>query len=116
MFIIFNVMENIKADKKAANTAAYEGESVSLVEPMLVSGGSRHRAALTDLAIELAAKSAGLRRSLPEGVLNALADLVRGDGLLLQQSDRRPQYTSGRYRASTEEGLQRRSREAEPPD
>ena len=70
-------MENIKTDKEAANTAAYEGESVSLVEPMLVSGGSRHRAALTDLAIELAAKSAGLRHSLPEGVLNALADLVR---------------------------------------
>lgn len=44
---------------------------------MLVGSGSRHRAALTDLATDLVAKSAGLRRSLPEGVLSALANLVR---------------------------------------
>ncbi|MBI3129671.1 MAG: Fic family protein [Candidatus Tectomicrobia bacterium] len=47
------------------------------MEPLLVSESSRHRAALTDLAVELAARSAGFRRSLPEGVLTALADLVR---------------------------------------
>jgi Fic family protein len=52
-------------------------ETVSMMEPLLISEGSRHRAALTDLAVELAAHSAGLRRSLPEGVLTALADLVR---------------------------------------
>lgn len=52
-------------------------EAVSMMEPLLISEGSRHRAALTDLAVELAAHSAGFRRSLPEGVLTALADLVR---------------------------------------
>jgi Fic family protein len=47
------------------------------MEPLLVPEGSRHRAGLTDLAVELAARSAGLRRSLPEAVVRALADLVR---------------------------------------
>ena len=52
-------------------------EAVSMMEPLLISEGSRHRAALTDLAVELGAHSAGFRRSLPEGILTALADLVR---------------------------------------
>ena len=70
-------MEDSKADKKPDILAADRGESIDLMEPLLVSEGSRHRAALTDLAVELAAKSAGFRRSLPDGVLTALADLVR---------------------------------------
>jgi Fic family protein len=53
------------------------GEAVSSMEPLLISAGSRHRESLTDLAVELAAHSTGFRRSLPEGVLTALADLVR---------------------------------------
>jgi Fic family protein len=53
------------------------GESVALMEPMLISEGSRFRGELTDLAVELAARSAGFRRSLPEGMVTALADLVR---------------------------------------
>jgi Fic family protein len=53
------------------------GEPVSVMEPMLIPEGSRHRGALTDLAVDLAARSAGFRRSLPEGVRTALADLVR---------------------------------------
>src|SRR6202030_3490573 len=52
-------------------------EPVSLMEPMLISEGSRFRGELTDLAIELAARSAGFRRSLPDGIVTALADLVR---------------------------------------
>lgn len=52
-------------------------EAVSLMEPMKISESSRHRVSLTDLAVDLAAHSAGFRRSLPEGVLTALADLVR---------------------------------------
>jgi Fic family protein len=44
---------------------------------MRISEGSRHRGDLTDLALELAAQSKGFRRSLPECVLTALADLVR---------------------------------------
>jgi len=47
------------------------------MEPMQISASSRHRATLTDLSVDLAAHSAGFRRSLPEGVLAALADLVR---------------------------------------
>jgi Fic family protein len=47
------------------------------MEPLLLSGGSVHRPALNDMAVELAAASAGFRRSLPAGVVKALADLVR---------------------------------------
>lgn len=47
------------------------------MESMLLAEGSRHRPALNDVAVELAAASAGLRRSLPIGVTQALADLVR---------------------------------------
>ncbi len=54
-----------------------QGESTSLAEPMLIRSGSTHRAALTDLALTLATKSASLRRSLPAGVLGGLANLVR---------------------------------------
>jgi len=43
----------------------------------LIGEGSRHRAGLTDLALELAQKSTGFRRSLPESLLASLADLVR---------------------------------------
>src|SRR5277367_3801551 len=53
------------------------GESPTLMEPLVIPHGSRHRAELTDLSLELAARSAGFRRSLPEGVRTALADLVR---------------------------------------
>jgi Fic family protein len=53
------------------------GESVSLMEPLLIGEDSRHRVALTDLALELAQKSAGFRRSLPESLTSSLAELVR---------------------------------------
>lgn len=47
------------------------------MEPLLLAEGSRHRPALTDLAVELAARASGFRRSLPPGIFAALADLVR---------------------------------------
>lgn len=47
------------------------------MEPLRITETSRHRAGLADLAVELAAQAAGFRRSLPESVLSALADLVR---------------------------------------
>ncbi len=47
------------------------------MEPMIIPEGSRHRAGLNDLAVDLAAQAAGFRRSLPAGVLSALARLVR---------------------------------------
>ncbi|MDQ2082543.1 Fic family protein [Xanthobacteraceae bacterium Astr-EGSB] len=58
-------------------TAEDRQEATSLMEPVLVNESSRFRGALTDLAVELAGKSSGLRRSLPAGLLVALADLVR---------------------------------------
>lgn len=65
---------DIEADIKAV---ADRGEPVSLMEPLLLGEGSRHRPGLTDLALELAQSSAGFRRSLPESVTPSLADLVR---------------------------------------
>jgi Fic family protein len=65
---------DIEEDIKAAED---RGELVSLMEPLLIGEGSRHRGALTDLALELAQKSSGFRRSLPESLLASLADLVR---------------------------------------
>lgn len=44
---------------------------------MLIGEGSGKRGEIVDLAIELAAKSAGFRRSLPPQMAAALADLVR---------------------------------------
>lgn len=58
-------------------TAEDREEPVTLMEPMLIGEGSRHRGVLTDLAVELAAQAAGFRRSLPGGVVSALSGLVR---------------------------------------
>jgi len=69
---------DIKADVKADIKAAEDrGELVPLMEPLLLAEGSRHRPGLTDLALDLAQKSSGFRRSLPERLLASLADLVR---------------------------------------
>ena len=70
-------MDSDPADIKADSVTADRGESVALMEPLVVGEGSRHRTGLTDLAVELAGKAEGFRRSLPVGVLAALADLVR---------------------------------------
>src|SRR5580704_5956597 len=71
-------MNNSDADIKADMVGVEDrGELVILIEPLLIGDGSRQRGALTDLAIELAQKSAGFRRSLPESLLVSLARLVR---------------------------------------
>jgi Fic family protein len=71
-------MAKNKPVAQAAKTAAKDlGEDISLMEPLVVSERSPHRAALTDLALELAQKSAGFRRSLPGSLTASLADLVR---------------------------------------
>src|SRR5688500_14955480 len=54
-----------------------EGEPTAIMEPLLIGQTSRHREGLTDLALELAQRSAGFRRSLPTSLLASLADLVR---------------------------------------
>jgi Fic family protein len=66
--------EDSEADIKAVID---RGEQPGGMEPLLLSEGSPHRQALNDVAVELAAASAGFRRSLPDGVMKALADLVR---------------------------------------
>src|ERR1700686_915193 len=65
---------NMEPDIKSAEDL---GETISLMEPLLVGETSPHRPGLTDLALELAQKSAGLRHSLPSSLLSSLADLVR---------------------------------------
>ena len=65
---------DIKADIKPVSDRS---ESIGLMEPLLIGESSKHRGALNDLALELAQKSAGFRRSLPESLLTSLADLVR---------------------------------------
>jgi len=61
----------------ATKTLPDRGEPNGLMEPMVIGDGARQRAALADLALDLAQKSAGFRRSLPESLLASLADLVR---------------------------------------
>src|SRR5882672_2875104 len=65
---------DIKPDIKPAKD---RGEPVSRMEPLLIGESSPHRPGLTDLALELAQRSAGFRRSLPESLLASLAGLVR---------------------------------------
>jgi Fic family protein len=65
---------DIETDTKAVTD---RGEAPAGMEPLLLSEGSVHRPALNDIAVDLAAASAGFRRSLPAGVVKALADLVR---------------------------------------
>ena len=69
---------DIEPDINAASRPVDDrGENIARMEPLLIGEGSRHRTELTDLSVEMAMKSAGFRRSLPDGVLTALATLVR---------------------------------------
>src|ERR1700681_115837 len=80
----------MEPDRKAAD----QGELVSLMEPLLIGEGSRHRSHLTDLALDLRQKAAGFRRSLPDRLLTLLADLVRSMNCyysnLIEGHDTRP--------------------------
>ena len=55
-----------------------QGESVTIMEPLLIGETSVHRGELTELAVDLAARSAGFRRSLTEGVVKALTQFGVG--------------------------------------
>ena len=72
-------MREEEADIKADTQADIEnrGEGVGLLEPLLIGEHARRRTRLSDLAVDLAAKSAGLRRSLSPEIVTALAGLVR---------------------------------------
>ena len=65
------------AIEPAKDAVQDRGETPSAMEPLVLSEGSRHRAPLSDLAVELAAASSGFRRSLPPGIVEPLAELVR---------------------------------------
>jgi Fic family protein len=52
-------------------------EAISKMEPMLISESSKHRDQLNELVFELTAAATALRVSLPEGMVEALCDLVR---------------------------------------
>lgn len=59
------------------NAVLDRGESPGMMEPMVIGRESPAREALTDLAVELAQRSAGFRRALPESLTASLAQLVR---------------------------------------
>jgi Fic family protein len=64
----------MKADIPPTSDA---GEPLSAMEPLWVADGARQRSELNDLALELAQRFAGYRRSLPPGLVVSLARLVR---------------------------------------
>jgi len=71
-------MSESKTDiKEDVLEAEDRGEAVSSMEPMLVRNSGRFRDELADLALELTARSTGFRRSLPDGVVSSLSNLVR---------------------------------------
>lgn len=67
----------MKADKIATFSMRNDNESLGLFEPLILSESSKHRSALNDLALELAQRNEGFRRSLPPSIATALASLVR---------------------------------------
>src|SRR5262249_30367845 len=89
-------------DKKAAKRPVRRrivdrGEPTSGMEPMLISESSRHRAALSDVVLQLTQRAAALPTSpRPD---RAAVQPREGDELLLFQSDRRPQHASRRHPA-----------------
>lgn len=70
-----------KAAKKPEGLAAAslrdDGDSVALMEPMMVAQGSPAHSKVAELAFELSKASAAFRASLPPGLTAPLADLVR---------------------------------------
>jgi Fic family protein len=72
-------MKKSEPDGEAVREAAKDrGESISAMEPVVLSKRYRHIDELNDLALELAKASSGFRRSLSPPVADSLATLVRG--------------------------------------
>lgn len=71
-------MSKNKADTEPVKIAAEDrGETVTLMEPLIVRSQAKQREELADLALKLTAKSTALRSSLPDGLVVALSRLVR---------------------------------------
>ena len=63
--------------RRKATLVADAGESVSAMEPLLISESSRHRASLSDKVLALTQRAAAFRSRLPEGLIDPLSSLVR---------------------------------------
>jgi len=71
-------MNGDKADIKTDSSPVVDRhEAVSLMEPLLIPPESRFSGEIIELTVELAARAAGFRRSMPDGMIRSLADLVR---------------------------------------
>lgn len=70
-------MASKRTKKVAAQKIVDRGEHVALMEPLVLSADAKGREALNDIVVELVARASGFKRSLPEGMLIALSDLVR---------------------------------------
>lgn len=71
-------MSEEKAENEAdINTVTDRKEDIFQMEPLRISEGSPHYSRITDLALDLMQCSTALKSALPEGVVTALADLVR---------------------------------------
>jgi Fic family protein len=57
--------------------ATNRGEDIAMMEPLVLGDRAPRRGELADLALDLAQKSASLKRSIPESMLPSLAGLVR---------------------------------------
>lgn len=66
-----------KKAKKAVKSLRDGGENIALMEPMLIGQTSSKRPQITEKAFELTQRSAELKASLPNGLTEPLADLVR---------------------------------------
>jgi len=53
------------------------GETIGMMEPLLIPQSSKYKGGLADLALELTRASTALRKTLPDGIVKALSDLVR---------------------------------------
>lgn len=65
---------DIKPDIKEVED---RGETIGLMEPLLIPQASKYKEGLADLALELTEASTALRKTLPDGIVKALSDLVR---------------------------------------
>lgn len=65
------------AGEPARSNLSDRCEDISRMEPMLISESSKHRDRMNELVFELSSSTSALRASLPDGMVEALCDLVR---------------------------------------
>ena len=63
--------------EQARSNLPDRGDDVSQMEPMLITESSKHRDRMNELVFELSSSASAFRASLPEGMVEALCDLVR---------------------------------------